>query len=126
VILAGQLSDKTNDFITSQFLGPARRPGRDGFGRSRIRSDRRAANPVQYLLGVSAETLVHVFTSRFRGNAAPNAFRGEPAPSLWAEERCLVMLSGQSVRLFVNECRGLGALGSRACGRVRYPGTNSG
>ena len=56
MILAGQPSDKTNDFITSQFLGPARRPGRDGFGRSRIRSDRRGRKPVQHLLGVSAET----------------------------------------------------------------------
>jgi hypothetical protein len=58
VILAGQPSDKTSDFITSQFLGPARRPGRDGFGRSRIRSavNTGPQTPVQYLLGVSAET----------------------------------------------------------------------
>ena len=31
-MLTGRPPDKTNDFITSRFLGPARRLGRDGFG----------------------------------------------------------------------------------------------
>ena len=61
MILAGQPSDKTNDFITSQFVGPARRPGRDGFGRSRIRSDRRGRKPQFSIF-----------------SAVPNAFRVSP------------------------------------------------
>lgn len=79
MILAGQPSDKTNDFITSQFLGPARRRGRDGFGRSRIRSDKRGRKPQFSIFSAfQRKRLVHNFTSRFRGNAVPNAFRVRP------------------------------------------------
>jgi hypothetical protein len=79
VILAGQPSDKTNDFITSRFVGPARRPGRDGFGRSRIRSDRRGRKPQFSIFSAfPRKRFVHNFTSRFRGGAVPNAFRVSP------------------------------------------------